>query len=133
MSGDIDWDCWIGDEAGNNKIYFEDEEQPSSIPLPVRDWQGSLHDLVAAGAHALQSSGYGPGVLPVSLRIPYDKWLLLEALLTRVQDGEHKQVQFNNSYTTYLCTSIGQLKPDFPNKRPPRVLISLQLLVESEV
>jgi len=129
----IDWDCWIGDESGGNKVYLIDEEQPNPIPLPEAPWQGTLHDLISPGASALQSAGYGPETLTVNIRVTLAQWLLIKALLTRVTSGVHMQVQFNNSYHTYLCTSIGQLKPEYPNKRPPKVSVSLQLLIESTV
>lgn len=129
----IDWDCWIGDEDGDNKIHFVDEEQPNPIPLPEAPWKGTVHELVAPGAFSIQSAGYGPETLTVNLRLPVDKWEELRALLTRVDDGLHKSVQFFNSYATYLCTPIGTLKPELANKRPPRVLVSLQLQIESEV
>lgn len=130
----VDWDCWIGDEDGANQIHFVDEEQPNPIPLPEAAWQGTIHDLVAPGAQALQSAGYSGETLTINLRIPYDKWLLLKALLTRRdEDGTHLQVQFFNSYETYLCTSIGNLKPELANRLPARVVVTLQLLIESEV
>lgn len=130
----IDWDCWIGDEDGNNKIYFRDAEQPNPIPLPESQWQGTIHDLVAPGAQLLQSAGYSDGeILTWSCQIDLDKWLELKALVSRRESGVHLQNQVHNSYTTYLCTSIGGLKPELPNRRPALVRVTLQFLIHSEV
>lgn len=133
MSGP-NWNCWIGDAAGSNRVDLIGTEQPNPIPLPEAPWAGTLHDLVAPGAQALQSAGYQAETLTVNLRVPYDKWLLIKALVTaRDVSGNHLQVQFNNSYTTYLCTSIGALKADMPNRLPIRVIATLQLLIASTV
>jgi len=132
---DIDWDCWIGDESGGSKVWFRDTDQPKPIPLPERDWSGSIHALIAPGAFELQSAGYGPPQLTVNLVVEYEDWLLIEGLITRIDDTtkEHKSVQFSNSYQTFLCTSIGKIKPDLTTRRPIKVVCQLVLMIHSVV
>lgn len=134
----VDWDCWIADETGSpeSKILLEDGYQPDPLPLPRRNWSGTLHELTGPGAANLQSFGYGPETLEVNLRVRPDVWFAIAALVARFEDGEHKQVQFYNSFATYLCTSIGNLQPTMANRNwsgDGLVTAQLQLLIHSEV
>lgn len=134
MSGP-NWNCWIGDESGASKVDLIGTDQPKPIPLPERTWRGSSHPLIAAGYTVDQSFGYNRKTLTVNLQCTYATWLLIEALMTRVDTvtGEHKAVQFNNSYNTFLCTPAGSLNPSMANRLPQRVVISLNLLIQSVV
>lgn len=127
------WNCWIGDEAGGNQVEFNSGEQPSEIPFPKRSRTGSSINLISPGVKVVQSRGYDLGVISVRLNVTYEKYLSILTLITRVIDGEHMSVQFNNSYTTYLCKSIGDIDPTMRNKLPVKVSINLELEVLSVV
>jgi hypothetical protein len=127
------WNCWLGDESGGNRVNFEKGEQPSEIPFPKRSRSGSTIKLIAPGAKVIQGRGYDLGVISVRLNVTYEKYLSIVTLITRVIDGQHMSVQFNNSYSTYLCKSVGEIDPTMRNKLPVKVSINLELEVLSIV
>lgn len=131
----IAWDCWIGDESGSSRVDLKGTDQPKPIPLPEKQWRGSQHPLIKPGYTVDQSFGYSRKQLTVNLRCTYETWVLIEALMNRVDSGtgEHKAVQFSNSYNTFLCTPAGDHRPQLTTLAPVRVLVSLVLLIQSVV
>lgn len=133
----VNWDCWIGDEAGTNQVALTGIYQPKPRPWPKPIQHGSDH-VMLDGTLDPQRFSARKKITVRLVRTTAGKKDAIEALYYRFDDpedgGQQKKVTVNNADKTYLC--VWESAPDWEpasDRLPERWNVECNFLIISEV